>query len=65
MKRFLLVAVVAALTLSACGGSSSSGGGSSKRVNIVLWHGFTSPGAELNAIKAITASWHQVQGSGM
>jgi multiple sugar transport system substrate-binding protein len=59
MKRFLLVAVVAALTLSACGGSSSSGGGSSKRVNIVLWHGFTSPGAELNAIKAMTAEFNR------
>jgi multiple sugar transport system substrate-binding protein len=59
MKRFLLVAVVAALTLSACGGSSSSGGGSSKHVNIVLWHGFTSPGAELNAIKAMTAEFNR------
>jgi multiple sugar transport system substrate-binding protein len=59
MKRFLLVAVLAALTLSACGGSSSSGGGSSKHVNIVLWHGFTSPGAELNAIKAMTAEFNR------
>ncbi|MDQ6842089.1 MAG: ABC transporter substrate-binding protein [Actinomycetota bacterium] len=59
MKRFLLVAVLAALTLSACGGSSSSGGGSSKHVKIVLWHGFTSPGAELNAIKAMTAEFNR------
>jgi len=60
MKRFLLVAVVAAVTLSACGGSSKSGGSSSsKHVNIVLWHGFTSPGAELDAIKVMTAEFNR------
>jgi multiple sugar transport system substrate-binding protein len=60
MKRYLVVAIAAALALSACGGggSSSSGSGSGKHVNIVIWHGFTSPGAERDAIKAMTAEFN-------
>ncbi|MDQ6816595.1 MAG: ABC transporter substrate-binding protein [Actinomycetota bacterium] len=61
MKRYFLVAAAAAaaLVLSACGGhGGSSGGGSGKHANIVLWHGFTSPGAELTAIKAMTAEFN-------
>ena len=59
MKRLVVVVLAAAFALAACGGSSSSGAGSSKHVNIVLWHGFTSPGAELDAIKAMTAEFNR------
>jgi multiple sugar transport system substrate-binding protein len=60
MKRDLVVAIAAALALSACGGGggSNSGSGSGKHVNIVIWHGFTSPGAERDAIKAMTAEFN-------
>ncbi len=60
MKRYLAAVIAAALALSACGGggSSNSGSSSGKHVNIVLWHGFTSPGAEVDAIKAMTAEFN-------
>ncbi len=59
MKRYFIVAIAAALALSACGGgSSSSGSASGKHVSIVIWHGFTSPGPELTAIKAMTAEFN-------
>lgn len=59
MKRFLLVAIATALALAACGGSSgSSASNSSKHVNIVIWHGYTSPGPEAAAMKTLTAEFN-------
>jgi multiple sugar transport system substrate-binding protein len=59
MKRFLVVLIATALALSACGGGGGgSGSGSGKHVKIVIWHGFTSPGPEVTALKALTAEFN-------